>query len=809
MTNSIYLKNLEKYENLEDFIRIEEHTILKESDLFDEEYYMDHNPEVKTEGWDPYNHYIHIGKHEKSKPNRYFDSDWYLNQYPDVRNKGIDPFIHYILWGNDEKRCTNLLDYTIRNPILFTNLQISNILENMMKKVSIIIPIYNAYEDSKKCIESVLQKTTQPYEIILINDNSTDKRINELLEFFNEKDNITVINNEINKGFVKNVNIGIKHSEHDVVLLNSDTVVTDKWLEKLKIAAYKNKNIGTVTPISNNAGAFSAPKFAVRNRIPNYLSLSEMANIVEKSSNKIFMETPTGNGFCMYIKRDTINSVGFFDEIFGKGYCEENDYCMRAKDEGWINIIDDHTYIFHNESSSFQGERQSLFEHNIKILLNKHPTYLQESNEFIESDDLRNIRKNVEIGLNEYEENKFNKKRILYVMHQGSGGTPETAKDLMTIVEKEYDCFLLESNGKTLTLSHFTNDKLTIIKTFETSSEWSLEKFYISEFRDIYFNILFNYSIDLVHIQHLIYHTFDLPIVANTLNIPIELSFHDFYFICPAYNLLDGDNSYCEAKCTSSNSPCKLPLPNITNITDVKSYVNTWRKEIQNLFLCVDNFITTSEIVKKVFLNTYPKMNFDNFFIIEHGRDFKKIETELFEVPSSKKPIKLLFIGNINNAKGSKVIKELYNFDKNNELEIHFLGNTVEELQDIGIHHGPYARDELSKRVEKIKPSFIGIFSICCESFCHTLTESWNLGIPVLSTKIGVQEDRMKKNNGGWFIDHNSPEKTFKIIKKISKNPKEYQKIQNKLKNINFKTTEEMGNKYLDLYEKSINKKYE
>lgn len=803
-----YLSNYEKYDNFEDFLEMEIYNIMKISGMFDEEYYSESCRDVKKYGLNPYDHYVHVGIHENLNPNENFDSKWYLNQYPDVKQSNINPFLHYILWGKQEGRFINFQDYyNSKHPPALSNKQVTNVLNSSKKKVSIIVPIFNAFNDTANCIKSILEKTSKPYELILINDKSTDERINELLRIVKDYDNITVINNEENKGFVKNVNIGILQSKNDVILLNSDTIVTDRWIEKLKAVAYKNESIGTVTPVSNNAGAFSVPEFAVENEIPHFLTLNEMANIVEKSSNQIYMDTPTGNGFCMYIKRDTINSIGLFDENFGRGYCEENDFCMRAKDTGWINVIDDHTYIFHNESSSFLSESNELFKENIKLLDKKHPTYIKESNEFIASNELKSIQKCVDEGLRNYKINKFHKKRILYVHHQGTGGTPETNKDLMSIVENDYDCFLLVSNGKKLILSHFINNTLEIVEEFEVKNEeWLLEKYYIEEFRDIYFNILFKYSIDLVHIRHLIYHTFDLPKVANLLNIPVELSFHDFYFVCPSYTLIDGNNKYCGGNCTNSDSTCYMPLNNITKITNIKDYIKTWHEEINSLFSYIDNFITTSEIVKQIFLNTYPSMDSNKFYVIEHGRDFKPHQ-KLFETPSINKPIKILFIGNINNQKGAKLIEDLYAFDKDNLLEFHFLGNTIDELKKIGIHHGAYARDNLAKKVEKIKPSFIGIFSIWSETYCHTLTEAWSLGIPVLSTKIGVLEDRMNKNQGGWFIDHNSVQNTYNKIITISKNKSEYCKVQKITEKITFKSIEQMAEDYLQIYDNSLQDK--
>ena len=117
-------------------------------------------------------------------------------------------------------------------------------------------------------------------------------------------------------------------------MLNSDTIVTYKWLQKLKFAAYSDSKIATVTPVSNNAGAFSVPVINKDNIIDEELGIQGTANIVEKISDNVLIDVPTGNGFCMYIKQEALRDVGPLDLLYGKGYGEENDFCMRLVNAG-------------------------------------------------------------------------------------------------------------------------------------------------------------------------------------------------------------------------------------------------------------------------------------------------------------------------------------------------------------------------------------------------------------------------------------------------------------------------------------------
>ena len=155
----------------------------------------------------------------------------------------------------------------------------------MIKSVDIIIPIYNAYEDLVICLDSIYKNTDlNKNRLILINDNSPDPRIKEILDKQIKK-NVIVIHNEVNKGFSNNINIGMSQSDdNDVILLNSDTVVTSNWVEKIEKCAYHDSAIGTVTPLSNNATLCSVPLFCEENKLPEGMSIEKAGQIVENCS---------------------------------------------------------------------------------------------------------------------------------------------------------------------------------------------------------------------------------------------------------------------------------------------------------------------------------------------------------------------------------------------------------------------------------------------------------------------------------------------------------------------------------------------
>ncbi len=265
----------------------------------------------------------------------------------------------------------------------------------MQHVIDVIIPVYNAYEDLRLCLDSVFRKTAPEHRLILIDDCSPDSRI---AGYFDELRNIAdprlmLLRNDSNLGFVGTVNRGMAQSRNDVVLLNSDTIVTTGWLEKLCRCADSDLRIGTITPFSNNAEICSFPNFCADNPLPQGMDAEDVNRAIEAAAVPIYPDIPTAVGFCMFIRRSLLNKIGLFDaDTFRLGYGEENDFCMRAAAAGWRNVLCDDTFIEHTGSRSFNTKKQALAEQNMQRLLAKHPDYIQRVMAFIAADPIKPIR---------------------------------------------------------------------------------------------------------------------------------------------------------------------------------------------------------------------------------------------------------------------------------------------------------------------------------------------------------------------------------------------------------------------------------
>lgn len=666
-------------------------------------------------------------------------------------------------------------------------------------KVDIIIPIYNAYEYTKKCIETVIQNTDlQQNTLILINDKSPDDKILPMLKEFeaaNLERNICIINNEENVGFVKTVNIGMRCSEHDVVLLNSDTEVTKDWLSKMQYTAYIRENVATVTPLSNNATLASIPNFLEENDLPSYLSLEEYAEKIEHCSLNVFPEIPTAHGFCMYIKREAINIVGLFDEVtFEKGYGEENDFSYRCINCGFTHLLCDNTFIYHKGTQSFSKEKQEFVDKHLKLLQERYPRNFEMTSRFCQQNPIELIQDNVK-----YSVNNQDRKNILIVVHEFRkrdskllGGTVLHIYDLIDALRSKMNFHVLYPENGFYKLASFFENSTTKLDLGKINS-YEQAQLYHYEYQNIIKQIFEIIPIDFVHVHHVLNHYFDIFSMLQERNIPYMVSLHDFYFICPSIVLVE-DKMCCVNR---ANLDCK-------NCKKYGKWIEKRRKIAHQALRGAKAIVAPSNSTKEIFKQYYKDLNIT---VIEHGME--KIQ-EIYEIKNFKENKNIAFIGGVNQVKGLNILKELTKKvnQKDNEYRLHLFGITSDtefnETDGNFIFHGMYDRENIIQLLKENNIGLVCLFSIWPETYSYTLTEAIIAGIPVLVLDYGALSERTKKDNLGWVLDKNvTTEQIVEKINQIFSEPEEYQKkiesIQSYLTHL--KTVEEMAKEYENLYD--------
>ena len=248
----------------------------------------------------------------------------------------------------------------------------------------IIIYVYNALDDVEKCLESVIEYTSLPYSLILIDDGS-DIATKTYLNNFAKIHGAHLIRNEVSKSYVLACDQGIRLSSSDyVVLLNSNTIVTPEWLDRMIACAESDERAGIIGPLSNFALWQSVPEIEVQgdwpqNNLPPDISINKMGELISKYSARLYPKISILNGFCLLIKRTLIDDMDYFDkELFVHGYDEKSGCCIRMNKPQWIIRIADDVYIYSATSRSYHNQKRKELSENYDKTLSKMEHIIQD-----------------------------------------------------------------------------------------------------------------------------------------------------------------------------------------------------------------------------------------------------------------------------------------------------------------------------------------------------------------------------------------------------------------------------------------------
>lgn len=667
--------------------------------------------------------------------------------------------------------------------------------------VSIIVPIYNAVDDLRRCVASIRGNTTFPAELLLINDASPDPRVATYLDELEGIDGVRVLHNAENLGFSGTINRGIRESVGDVVVLNSDTEVTPRWLTNLALAVYENPTVGSATPVLDNADAFSVPERGKHNATPGHLSRDEVGRLITRTSQRVRPDTPTANGVCMYLKRAMLDTMDLFnDREFPRGYGEENDFCMRAKKAGWLHVVDDATFIFHKGSVSFGEEKQALLEAGLAKVHELHPEYHQLVQPFIQGPQMQAVRETVRVAFDDPP--RRCPPRILHVLHTGSGGVPIFNDDLAGGLDDRYEHLQLASDASSLFLRRYDDGQWVDIESFSIEPSVSILDHHHRGYRHEVTRILEDYDVEIVHIQSLLHHAHDLPLVADAMGIAVIATLHDYFLICPTIQLLDDQERFCGGVCTPGQGSCRTGMRWVANdVPHLKhAWVHEWQRRISDVLQATDALVAPTNAVRQTYLRAYPDLPDGRITTIEHGEDAPIGETEV-ALPQADEPLRVLTLGNINYHKGGKVLEEILALDaEEGEIELHILGSVAPEYSSLGQQHGHYQRQELPELMEKIKPALVLLLSPWGETFCYTLTEAWACGVPVVAADIGALGERVREHGGGWVVDPHDSEVVYRTVLQAGRDEEGYRRAAAAAHSYRPRSVAEMADDYDALY---------
>ena len=612
------------------------------------------------------------------------------------------------------------------------------------RHVDVVIPVYDAREQTLRCIDSVIRTLNQvetPFDIIVVDDGSSDASLIRSLDRLREQDSIQLLRNDQNLGFTATANRGMAlHDDRDVVLLNSDTLVHGNWLDRLRQTAHSDWNVATVTPFTNNGEVCSYPSICVSAPMPDLAELARLDDLAAFANPGLSSTLPTAVGFCTYIRREVLSEIGFFDEArFPRGYGEENDFSLRAEAKGYRHLLAADVFVAHQGGASFLDTKEDLVRRGLDQLRQTYPEYEPAVHRFIATDPIRALRRRIDAAQLSNGENKA----VLMVVHSWGGGTERHVFELSEGLEKEGTPVLLlrdEPSGRVK------------LSRFGFSGQGDLSFDLAHDFDEVV-EVLRLVPVGHVHLHHLI--GFD-PVVrdlAGALGVTADFTIHDYFTICPRINMVDDRDSYCGGPDVETCNACvKRNGSEIGSGIDV----NEWRMESARLLSGARRVFVPS---RDALARMEGHIEGVQWRLRPHPETMSREPEALgFRDGDPGGPLRVAVIGAIGFHKGAAVLAEcaIDAAKRDLPIEYHVIGYTDrdEALLSTGKVriHGRYEEAELQTKLVESGASLAFLPSIWPETFCYTLSAAFEAGLYPVAFDMGAPAGRIREAGWGELI---------------------------------------------------------
>jgi GT2 family glycosyltransferase/2-polyprenyl-3-methyl-5-hydroxy-6-metoxy-1,4-benzoquinol methylase len=605
--------------------------------------------------------------------------------------------------------------------------------------VDVIVPVYSGLDDTRRCIESVLASLCLTrYRLVIINDASPEPAITEWLRHVQCRDaRVELIENDQNLGFVASVNRGMALSQDtDVVLLNSDTEVANDWLDRLRNSAHSHERVGSVTPFSNNATICSYPRFCQNNSLPAIGTRALDRLFAECNAGEV-VDVPTGVGFCLYIRRDCLQEVGLFDIAnFGKGYGEENDFCVRAANGGWRNLHALDVFVHHAGGVSFGESKGARELAAMETLRRLHPDYEPAVHRFLHEDPAR-------LGRERVDRARIAKSVVpvvLLLLHNRGGGTARHVQELAQ-----------EVHGQALFLSLMPVDVGQLrLQLMGYHEDFQLRFDAATGFEDLIYTLKC-LGVDHVHFHHIIDHCEAMRTLPARLGVTYDFTAHDFYSYCPQVSLTDYTRRYCGEKGLAQCLTCLKTTPSAAG-TDIQ----TWRRDFRGLLMGARNVFAPSQDAARRLVAAFPGIP---LLAVSHT-DLDGLPYLPIRKPAALRdgrPLRVVVLGALSDIKGASVMASvaLAEGQRQAGLEIHLLGYVAPEFVfPPGAHvtvHGRYEDTELLPKLAQLAPDLIWFPAQWPETYSYTLSAALQSGFPIVAPDFGAFGERLAGRNWTWL----------------------------------------------------------
>lgn len=659
--------------------------------------------------------------------------------------------------------------------------------------VDVVLPVWGAAAALARCLRSVAAHTDlRAHRLRLALDGPQPAAVEDVLAAWTGVAGIAIERGAERRGYPATVNRALAGSRADAVLLNSDVIVTARWIEKLRAAAGSAPDVASATPFSNDAAICSLPRFLARNALPDGWDVDRFAALVEERTQRAYPRLPTGVGMCLYVKRAALDRVGVFDaDAFGLGYGEENDWCMRAAAAGYAHVLDDATFVFHEGQQSFGRARKRLARTAMRVLRRRHPAYLPAVARFMREDPIAPLRARVTDALRPRRPSADAAPAVLHLAHGwppwNHAGVEQYAWSLavrqaerraVTVYARIADPG--RDDGDVLELLDRGGVRVRLVVNGFTARNPIVRNAIAARALERDFARLLDETRPaLVHVHHLAGLCASLVAVAARRRIPIVYHLHDWWTVCARANMLDRGRRFCAGPSLAKCAWC-VPMTRVPPARLWSGALHALRRAIVRRGLRRAAVLVVGSAAIEASLGALGGLPADvPIARVPYGvsLDGPPPSPVTGERPGDG-PLRVGLVGSMMPHKGVHVAVSAFGGMDPAVARLDVWGAAsaepgyTEEVRRLAdgnpVHfHARFA--ETDKRAVLSSLDLLVVPSLGLESFGLVVDEAMACGVPVVAARRGALADRLADCGGAALVDPERPEELRAWIERLAR----------------------------------------
>ena len=614
----------------------------------------------------------------------------------------------------------------------------------------VLIPAYRDAARTQATLDS-LEHAAPDVPVLVIDDASPEPALRALLSARARGGRIMLHRLRTNRGFPGAVNAGLAraartHPDHDILLLNADTLVPPHAIARLHDALYAAPDIASVTPFSNEATILSYPDPAGGNPAPDLPTTTALNARAWRVNGAALTPIPTAIGFCMAIRHDSLAATGRLRAaIFAQGYGEENDWCLRARALGYRHMAAPGIFVAHCGGASFGAAGRALLERNLALLDQLYPDYAGEIAAFQTANPLAPARRRLDRA--RFLADHRNQPAVALITHDHGGGIARVLTERIAALRAEgYRPIVIQPDfsdpqsrlsliGAARLGERIGRDFPNLLYTLPADWRALLALLRAARVQRVEFHH------DLGH--HPLLHT-----LAAALAVPVRLFIHDYAVFCKRYHLIGPDRLYCGEPDAAGCVRC-LERAGSESTDPITPAALRARSAVS--LQSAEQVIVPSADVAQRLRRHFPKL----VSVVQPWET--DLDTLTLRAPR-RAARRIAVLGGIGPAKGFDMLRACAVDANARDLPLDFVLVGASEHDRLLLETGrvritgPYPEGEGAALTARMDADLAFIPSIWPETWCFTLSEAWRAGLYTVVFDLGAQAARVRASQRGLTL---------------------------------------------------------